>query len=105
MYDTTLRDGSQGEGVNFSLEDKLQITAKLDEMGFDYIEGGYPLSNPKDTEYFLRVAEMDLKHAKVTAFGMTRRKDIDAKDDVGMQRSAIQRLPLSPSSAKPGICM
>ena len=54
IYDTTLRDGSQGEGVNFSLQDKLLITAKLDELGFDYIEGGYPLSNPKDEEYFQR---------------------------------------------------
>lgn len=68
IYDTTLRDGSQGEGVNFSLQDKLLITAKLDELGFDYIEGGYPLSNPKDEEYFQRVAEMDLKHSKVCAW-------------------------------------
>ena len=61
IYDTTLRDGSQGEGVNFSLQDKLMITAKLDELGFDYIEGGYPLSNPKDEEYFQRAADLDLK--------------------------------------------
>ncbi|MFK7778261.1 MAG: citramalate synthase [Gimesia sp.] len=94
MYDTTLRDGSQGEGVNFSLEDKLQITAKLDEMGFDYIEGGYPLSNPKDAEYFQRVAKMDLKHAKIAAFGMTRRKEIDAKDDVGMQALRDSEAPV-----------
>ncbi|MBT4864734.1 MAG: citramalate synthase, partial [Planctomycetaceae bacterium] len=84
-YDTTLRDGSQGEGVNFSLQDKLAITAKLDELGFDLIEGGYPLSNQKDEEYFQRVADMDLKHAKVAAFGMTRRKGIAAEDDIGMQ--------------------
>ena len=83
-YDTTLRDGSQGEGVNFSLQDKLLITAKLDEVGFDYIEGGYPLSNPKDEEYFQRVAEMGLKHAKVVAFGMTRRRGIAASEDIGM---------------------
>ncbi len=85
LYDTTLRDGSQGEGVNFSLQDKLLITRKLDELGFDYIEGGYPLSNPKDEDYFQHVADMDLKHARVTAFGMTRRKDISAEDDIGMQ--------------------
>ena len=60
IYDTTLRDGSQGEGVNFSLQDKLLITAKLDEVGVDYIEGGYPLSNPKDAEYFLRARELTL---------------------------------------------
>lgn len=94
IYDTTLRDGSQGEGVNFSLEDKLAITLKLDAMGFDYIEGGYPLSNPKDTEYFQRAAEMDLKHAKVCAFGMTRRKGIEAKDDVGMQALRDSKAPV-----------
>jgi 2-isopropylmalate synthase len=84
IYDTTLRDGSQGEGVNFSLRDKLAITAKLDELGFDFIEGGYPLSNQKDAEYFQRVADLPLKHAKVAAFGMTRRKGIAAEEDVGM---------------------
>lgn len=84
IYDTTLRDGSQGEGVNFSLQDKLLITRRLDAMGFDYIEGGYPLSNQKDEEYFQRVAEMDLQHAKVAAFGMTRRRGVGAEDDIGM---------------------
>ncbi len=84
MYDTTLRDGTQGEGINFSLHDKLQIAEKLDELGFDYIEGGYPLSNPKDTEFFQRAADRDWKHAKVTAFGMTRRKGTAAEDDTGM---------------------
>lgn len=83
-YDTTLRDGSQGEGVNFSLQDKLLIARKLDELGFDYIEGGYPLSNPKDEEFFQRAADTDWKHAKVTAFGMTRRRGIGADEDVGM---------------------
>lgn len=85
IYDTTLRDGSQGEGVNFSLEDKLAITAKLDEFGFDFIEGGYPLSNPKDADYFRRVVDLPLMHAKVAAFGMTRRKGIAAEKDIGMQ--------------------
>ncbi len=85
LYDTTLRDGSQGEGVNFSLQDKLLITQKLDEIGFDFIEGGYPLSNEKDYEYFQEVQNLNLKHAQVCAFGMTRRKGIHAKDDVGMQ--------------------
>ena len=81
IYDTTLRDGSQGEGVNFSLQDKLLITARLDELGVDYIEGGYPLSNPKDAAYFRAVRDLDLSHAKVAAFGMTRRRDIAAEDD------------------------
>ena len=84
IYDTTLRDGSQGEGVNFSLQDKLLITQKLDEIGIDFIEGGYPLSNPKDAEYFLRVKDLPLKHAKVCSFGMTRRKGCAPEDDVGM---------------------
>lgn len=85
LYDTTLRDGSQGEGVNFSLQDKLAITRRLDELGFDYIEGGYPLSNPKDEEYFQRVSELPLRHAKICAFGMTRRKGVTAAEDIGMQ--------------------
>src|SRR5262245_7943812 len=73
MYDTTLRDGSQGEGVNFSLQDKLNITRRLDDLGVDFIEGGYPLSNPKDFEYFQEVRKLPLHHTKVVAFGMTRR--------------------------------
>ncbi|HXD85615.1 MAG TPA: citramalate synthase, partial [Urbifossiella sp.] len=81
LYDTTLRDGSQGEGVNFSLQDKLLLTRKLDELGIDFIEGGYPLSNPKDFEYFQAVRELPLKHAKVAAFGMTRRKNAPAETD------------------------
>src|SRR5215471_5204885 len=94
IYDTTLRDGSQGEGVNFSLEDKLLITAKLDELGFDYIEGGYPLSNPKDFENFQRVAEMPLKHAKIAAFGMTRRRGCAPPDDTGMQALRDSKAPV-----------
>src|SRR5205823_8823268 len=85
IYDTTLRDGSQGEGVNFSLQDKLLITTQLDAVGFDYIEGGYPLSNPKDAAYFRAVRDLDLKHAKVVAVCMTRRRDVAAEDDVGMK--------------------
>ena len=59
IYDTTLRDGTQGEGVSFSLQDKLLITERLDSLGFDYVEGGYPASNEKDAEYFERVAELE----------------------------------------------
>ncbi len=81
VYDTTLRDGSQGEGVNFSLQDKLLLTRRLDDLGVDYIEGGYPLSNPKDAEYFQAVRDIPLKHAKVCAFGMTRRKNSDPATD------------------------
>jgi 2-isopropylmalate synthase len=81
IYDTTLRDGSQGEGINFSLQDKLLITRRLDELGVDYIEGGYPLSNPKDFEYFQEVRQLPLRHARVAAFGMTRRKNCKPEDD------------------------
>jgi 2-isopropylmalate synthase len=85
IYDTTLRDGTQGEGVSLSLYDKLQITKRLDEIGVDFIEGGYPLSNEKDVEYFERVRQMDLRHAKVCAFGMTRRRGITAAEDPGIK--------------------
>src|SRR5258708_33471415 len=71
-FDTTLRDGTQGEAVSFSFEDKLAITQKLDELGIDYIEGGWPGSNPKDREFFARARDLQLKHAKLTAFGSTR---------------------------------
>ena len=85
IYDTTLRDGSQGEGINFSLQDKLLITRRLDELGVDFIEGGYPLSNPKDFEYFHEVAKLPLRHARVAAFGMTRRRDIAPQHDIGLK--------------------
>ena len=85
IYDTTLRDGSQGEGVNFSLEDKLAITRRLDDAGVDYIEGGYPLSNPKDAQYFEQARGLRLKRSKVCAFGMTRRRGMTAAEDPGMK--------------------
>lgn len=85
IYDTTLRDGTQGEGFNLSLQDKLLIAQKLDELGVDYIEGGFPLSNPKDAAFFRDVRELKLRHAKVSAFGMTRRRGIKAEDDPGMR--------------------
>lgn len=85
IYDTTLRDGSQGEGISFSLQDKLLISRRLDEMGFDYVEGGYPLSNEKDVEFFASLREQPLSNSRVTAFGMTRRRGIAAADDPGMQ--------------------
>jgi len=94
LYDTTLRDGAQGEGVNFSLEDKVLIARRLDEMGFDYIEGGYPLSNPKDAEFFQRLAAEPLKHSKVCAFGMTRRKGVEAADDPGMKALKDSQAPV-----------
>lgn len=85
IYDTTLRDGTQGEGVSLSVRDKVRIARKLDELGVDYIEGGYPLSNPKDAAFFQEARSLQLSHAKLVAFGMTRRRGIKAADDVGLQ--------------------
>src|SRR5438309_6781677 len=93
IYDTTLRDGTQGEGFNLSLQDKLQIAQKLDELGVDYIEGGFPLSNPKDEAFFRDVRKLGLKHAKVSAFGMTRRRGVKADDDPGMKALLAAETP------------
>lgn len=93
IYDTTLRDGSQGEGINFSLQDKLLLTRRLDDLGVDYIEGGYPLSNPKDFEYFQAVKTIPLKHAKVVAFGMTRRKNSDPASDTCLRALIDSQAP------------
>src|SRR6202162_6099739 len=82
IYDTTLRDGSQGEGINFSVADKLRIAEKLDSFGVAYIEGGWPGANPKDIEFFARApAELHLQTATLVAFGSTRRPGVRADDD------------------------
>ncbi|HEX4473119.1 MAG TPA: citramalate synthase [Nocardioides sp.] len=82
VYDTTLRDGAQQEGLNLSVADKLAIARQLDELGVGFIEGGWPGSNPKDTEFFARARdELDLRHARLTAFGATRRAGVRAADD------------------------
>ncbi len=81
LYDTTLRDGAQTWGVHFSIEDKLRIAKKLDELGIDYIEGGYPGSNPKDRRFFKAIKEIDFKHAKVVAFGSTCRANTAPEND------------------------
>ncbi|HID66246.1 MAG TPA: citramalate synthase, partial [Aquificaceae bacterium] len=81
IYDTTLRDGSQTEGVNFSLEDKLRIAQKLDEFGIHYIEGGWPYANPKDNLFFQKVKKIEFKNAKITAFGATRRPGKKVNED------------------------
>jgi 2-isopropylmalate synthase len=93
MYDTTLRDGAQGEGVSFSLQDKLNIACRLAEAGFDFIEGGYPLSNEKDVAFFEQIRKHNLGNTKVCAFGMTRRKGMKADDDPGMQALAAAQTP------------
>ncbi len=83
IFDSTLRDGAQGEGINFSVEDKLNIARALDKLGVDYIEAGNPSSNPKDLDFFKRAKSLSLKHAKLTAFGSTRRKGISPDEDAG----------------------
>ncbi|MBI4581219.1 MAG: citramalate synthase, partial [Planctomycetes bacterium] len=85
LYDTTLRDGTQGQNVSLSLQDKLLIAGRLDDVGMDYIEGGYPLSNDKDSAFFSEVRRLELKRSKVVAFGMTRRKGTTPDKDEGMQ--------------------
>lgn len=84
IFDTTLRDGTQGEGVSLSVEDKLKIARKLDDLGIHYIEGGWPGSNNKDIEFFKRVKELKLKHSKITAFGSTRRKNVPVEEDANL---------------------
>jgi len=81
IFDTTLRDGSQGENISFSLDDKLRIAQRLDEFGVHYIEGGWPGSNPKDFEFFQKAKQMRFKHAKIVAFGSTRRAKNSAEND------------------------
>lgn len=94
IYDTTLRDGAQGEGVSFSLEDKVLIARRLDSLGFDFIEGGFPLSNPKDAEFFQRIAAEPLKNSKLCAFGMTRRRGMKAGDDPGIKALLDAQTPV-----------
>lgn len=81
IYDTTLRDGTQGEGVSFTVAAKLRVAEKLDQFGIDYIEGGWPGSNPRDMAFFEEAAKLRLKHAKITAFGSTRRASLRAEED------------------------
>lgn len=85
IFDTTLRDGSQAEGISFSVEDKLRIAQKLDTLGVAYIEGGWPVSNDKDREFFRRAREMQWQNALITAFGSTRRGGISCEEDANLQ--------------------
>lgn len=85
IYDTTLRDGTQAEGISLTVNDKLRIAKKLDELGIDYIEGGWPGSNPKDMDFFTKAKKLRLKHAKVTAFGSTRRPHTRASQDANIR--------------------
>jgi len=85
LYDTTLRDGTQQEGISFSVEDKLKIYQKLDELGMDFVEGGWPGSNPKDTEFFAKAQNLNLSHSTLVAFGSTRHVGCRAEEDRNLQ--------------------
>lgn len=94
IYDTTLRDGSQGEGISFSLADKMRLARKLDEFGMDYIEGGWPGSNPKDVDFFEHMRNARLAHSKLAAFGSTRRPGRSAADDELLQMLVAAETPV-----------
>jgi 2-isopropylmalate synthase len=94
LYDTTLRDGTQMEGISLSVEDKLKIARKLDELGVHYIEGGWPGSNPKDAEFFARARSLKLSHARLAAFGSTRRADAKADEDPNIRALIDGRTPV-----------
>ncbi len=94
IYDTTLRDGAQGEGLAYSVEDKLKIARCLDELGIAYIEGGWPGANPKDVEFFERAKQLPLQHAQLAAFGSTRRANGLAADDVVVQGLLAAETPI-----------
>lgn len=95
IYDTTLRDGGQAEDVNFSAEDKLRVAQKLDELGVDYVEGGWPGSNPTDRKFFRDIQAAGLKRAKLAAFGATRRAKLKAEDDPSLQALVASGAPVA----------
>ncbi|HYF01467.1 MAG TPA: citramalate synthase [Planctomycetota bacterium] len=95
IYDTTLRDGAQCEGISFTLDDKVRIAQRLDRMGVHYIEGGWPGSNPKDVKFFQRMQEVPLKTAKLAAFGATRRPHTAAAQDANLQRLLDAKTPVT----------
>ena len=94
VYDTTLRDGSQGEGVSFTVADMIKIATRLDEAGFDYIEGGWPGSNPKHEEFFERMKSVPLVNAKLAAFGSTRRARVRAEEDSNLIKLVQSETPV-----------
>jgi 2-isopropylmalate synthase len=85
LYDTTLRDGCQAEDISFTLEDKLRIAEKLEELGIDYIEGGYPGSNPRDADFFKQVKKLKLKKVKIASFGTTRKPSAKPSQDINLK--------------------
>src|SRR5579875_2735878 len=85
IYDTTLRDGCQSEDVSLTVEDKVQIARKLDDLGIDYIEGGWPGSNERDAAFFSEIKKARLRHARIAAFGSTRRANLKASQDRNLE--------------------
>jgi len=94
LYDTTLRDGTQREGMSLSVNDKLRIARELDVLGIDYVEGGWPGSNPKDVEFFERARRLDLRHARIAAFGSTRHAGARCEDDLNIQALVAAETPV-----------
>lgn len=94
IYDTTLRDGTQGEGISFSVTDKLLIAEKLDHFGMDYIEGGFPGSNPRDITFFQEAGKLRLKHARLAAFGATRRAGVKPEEDAQLRTLLDSGMPV-----------
>ena len=94
LYDTTLRDGTQREGLSLSVDDKVKIARALDGLGVSYIEGGWPGSNPKDAEFFRRLRATPLGHARVAAFGSTRRAGLRCEDDPNLRALAAAETPV-----------
>ena len=104
IYDTTLRDGCQSEDVSLTVEDKLEIAERLDDLGIDYIEGGWPGSNERDAAFFREVKKLRLRHSKIAAFGSTRRANVRPRRTATWSCCFVPRLRSRPWSARPGTC-
>src|SRR5205823_3920621 len=94
LYDTTLRDGMQGQGMSLSAQEKIRVVRRLDELGIHFIEAGFLGSNPKELELFEMLAEVELRNAQVCAFGMTRRRDTEAAEDEALRNLATGFAPV-----------
>ena len=105
LYDTTLRDGMQGQGMSLSAAEKVRVVQALDRLGIGFVEAGFPSSNPKEAELFRLLSEVELAEAVVCAFGMTRRRDAAADQDPALRGAGRQRRARDhASSARPGGC-
>ena len=105
IYDTTLRDGARAEGVTFSPVSKIHVAQMLDSFGVDYIEGGFAASNPKDMAFFKEIKKVELKHAKIAAFGSTRRAGIPVEEDRGALALIEAGTEVCTIFGKVGFCM